>query len=228
MLGAPESAAGLISGTPAYMSPEQAQGGPVDHRSDVFSFGALLYELLTGRRVFERPSIPETLTAVLKDEPAIPERWPVALAHVVRRCLRKDSERRFQNMADVRIELQEVLEAPDGTTDADQGRPRRRVTWALPVIGAAVTVALMMIGSWWALRNRSPEQDWTVRSLTALPGVEQQAVLSPRAADRVAFVWDGGRLQNQDIYVQQVNGETPPVRAHDRCQGGHFARVVAG
>ena len=210
-LGAPESAAGLISGTPAYMSPEQAQGRPVDHRSDVFSFGALLYELLTGRRVFERPSIPETLTAVLKDEPAIPERWPVALGHVVRRCLRKDSERRFQSMADVRIELQEVLEASDGTTDADQSRPRRRVTWALPVIGAAATVALM-IGSWWALRNRSPEQDWTVRSLTTLPGVEQQAVLSRRAADRVAFVWDGGRLQNQDIYVQQVNGETPPVR----------------
>ena len=211
-LGAPESAAGLISGTPAYMSPEQAQGRPVDHRSDVFSFGALLYELLTGRRVFERPSIPETLTAVLKDEPAIPERWPVALAHVVRRCLRKDSERRFQNMADVRIELQEVLDASDGTTDADQSRPGRRFTWAVPVIGAAVTVALMMIGSWWALRNRAPEQDWTVRSLTTLPGVEQQAALSRRAADRVAFVWDGGRLQNQDIYVQQVTGGTPPVR----------------
>ena len=212
MLGAPESAAGLISGTPAYMSPEQAQGKPVDHRSDVFSFGALLYELLTGRRVFERPSIPETLTAVLKDEPAIPEGWPVALAHVVKRCLRKDAERRFQNMADVRIELQDVLDACDGTTDASRGRPRRRATWALRVIGAAVTVALMMIASWWALRHRSPEQAWTVRTLTTLPGVEQQAVLSRRAADRVAFVWDGGRLQNHDIYMQQVSGETPPVR----------------
>jgi eukaryotic-like serine/threonine-protein kinase len=212
MLGAPESAAGLISGTPAYMSPEQAQGKPVDHRSDVFSFGALLYELLTGRCVFERPSIPETLTAVLKDEPAIPEGWPVALAHVVKRCLRKDAERRFQNMADVRIELQDVLEACDGTTDAGRGRPRRRATWTLRVIGAAVTVALMMIASWWALRHRSPEQAWTVRTLTTLPGVEQQAVLSRRAADRVAFVWDGGRLQNHDIYMQQVSGETPPVR----------------
>ena len=134
----PAQLMGSSASTPAYMSPEQAEGGVVDDRSDVFSFGVLVYELLTGRRVFERSSVPETLTAVLREDPELPSDWPLALAAIVRRCLRKDPERRFQSMSDVRIELQEVLEATDGglATAATTSKPRawgirrrRRTGW---------------------------------------------------------------------------------------------------
>ena len=86
------------------MSPEQAEGGIVDHRSDVFSFGALLYELLTGQRCFERASFPETLTAVLRDDPLLRLDWPPSIARIVRRCLIKDPEQRYQHMADVKLD----------------------------------------------------------------------------------------------------------------------------
>ena len=106
----PQSSADLISGTPAYMSPEQAECNPVDHRTDIFSFGTLLYEVLTGERCFERASVPETLTAVLKDDPQVPPAWTPSVARIVRRCLKKDLERRYHHMADVKLDLEEALE----------------------------------------------------------------------------------------------------------------------
>jgi serine/threonine protein kinase len=83
-----------LSGTPMYMSPEQARGEHSDARSDIFSFGVLMHELLTGTRAFQRRSLPETLTAVLHDEPAMLE-WPAPLTRLLKRCLRKEPDRRF-------------------------------------------------------------------------------------------------------------------------------------
>ena len=103
---ATRTAAGDVIGTPAYMSPEQANGQPVDVRSDVFSFGAVLYELLTGRRAFTGNSTAQILSAVLRDDPD-PIAVPIALRQVVTRCLVKDPERRFQTMADVKQALQQ-------------------------------------------------------------------------------------------------------------------------
>ena len=102
---------GAILGTPAYMSPEQAQGKPADARSDVFSFGSVLYQMVTGRRAFEKDSHVSTLAAVVQEEPRpLPLSMPRDLERVVTRCLRKDPERRFQHMADVRVGLLEVKE----------------------------------------------------------------------------------------------------------------------
>ena len=107
-----ETASGLILGTAAYMSPEQAEGGPVDHRSDIFSFGAVLYEMLTGRRAFEGSSPASVIAAVLKEEPRFPQELatsiPVELQRLVMRCLRKDIETRSQRMSDIRVALDEV------------------------------------------------------------------------------------------------------------------------
>ena len=97
--------AGTLVGTAAYMSPEQALGKPVDARSDVFSLGAVLYELCSGRRVFERESLLDTLNAVVHDEPPSLES---PAAEIVKRCLAKQAARRFQTMADVRAALQQL------------------------------------------------------------------------------------------------------------------------
>lgn len=107
--GATRTVAEMI-GTPAYMSPEQAAATPVDARSDVFSFGAVLYELLAGTRAFTGESTAQILSAVLRDDPA-PLQAPAALQQIVRRCLAKDPERRFQTMADVRHALQQLTPA---------------------------------------------------------------------------------------------------------------------
>ena len=105
--GATRTLAGEVMGTPAYMSPEQAAAKPLDARSDVFSFGAVLYELLTGTRAFTGDSTAQVLSAVLRDDP-VPLKAPTALQQIVRRCLAKDPDRRFQTMADVRRALQHL------------------------------------------------------------------------------------------------------------------------
>jgi serine/threonine-protein kinase len=105
--GATRTVAGDVMGTPAYMSPEQAAAKPLDARSDVFSFGAVLYELLAGTRAFTGDSTAQVLSAVLRDDPG-PFDAPSALQQIVRRCLAKDPDRRFQTMADVRHALQHL------------------------------------------------------------------------------------------------------------------------
>ena len=101
--------AGTVLGTASYMSPEQAQGRPTDARSDVFSFGAVLYELLTGRRVFERDSLLDTLNAVVREEPRPPDS---PASSVVMRCLAKQPEKRFQTIADVKAALEQLQSRP--------------------------------------------------------------------------------------------------------------------
>ena len=105
---------GVIVGTVAYMSPEQAEGRPVDGRSDIFSFGAVLYEMVTGRKAFQGDTRLATLSAILRDEPTsasqIVRDVPKELERVLARCLRKDAGRRFQHMADVKVALEELKE----------------------------------------------------------------------------------------------------------------------
>lgn len=112
---ATRTADGTILGTAAYMSPEQAAGKPVDKRSDIFSFGAVLYEMLSGRRAFGRGSILETLNAVVREEPASLDS---PMADIVRRCLAKLPERRFQSIDEVRAALERI-----GTAPAPQAQP---------------------------------------------------------------------------------------------------------
>ena len=106
---------GTVAGTLGYMSPEQAMGGTVDSRSDVFSFGAVLYEMVTGRRAFTGNSTAETLVAVMREQPKSPSELvsgvPTELERLILRCLRKEPERRVQHMSDVKVELQEIQDA---------------------------------------------------------------------------------------------------------------------
>jgi serine/threonine protein kinase len=127
------TAQGAILGTVAYMSPEQAEGKVVDARTDIFSFGSVLYEMVTGQRAFQGDTPLSVLTAVLREEPKqvsyMREGAPRELERVITRCLRKDPERRWQSMADITIALRELKEEVDSGAPAASAaalsRPRR-------------------------------------------------------------------------------------------------------
>ena len=125
---AEQTAAGAVHGTPAYMSPEQAVGAPVDSRTDLFSLGLVLYEMVTGARAFRRESTVETIRALLGDEPADPVTLspglPAPAAVVLRRCLEKNREERFQSARDLAFQLQQLQESTAKGRPASDGRGR--------------------------------------------------------------------------------------------------------
>jgi serine/threonine-protein kinase len=145
---------GTVMGTVGYMSPEQVRGLPVDHRSDIFSFGAIFYELLSGRRAFKRDTVSDTMAAIMRDEP--PELSEAgrnispALGHIVRHCLEKDRDSRFQSARDIAFALGESLSgsaAAPATPAAHPPRSRafRPLLWAA---GVAVLAALAAAALW--------------------------------------------------------------------------------
>src|SRR5262245_12726363 len=132
--------AGVILGTAAYMSPEQAKGLPADHRSDVFSFGAVLFEMLSGRQPFQGDTAPDILASVLVRDPdftALPRGLNPRLVDLVRRCLEKNPRRRWQAIGDVRAELDTIAANPRGPAEV-AGRPTVSQRWRYAA-GLAVT-----------------------------------------------------------------------------------------
>ena len=151
-LTAHRTEAGTIVGTPAYMSPEQARGETADRRTDIWSFGVVLYELLTGTSPFSAPTTADTLSRVIGTQPdhtLLPSDTPTVIRRLVRRCLEKDPKRRLQHMGDVRLEIEEAVvattsgTAPAGTPDdfATGGRLGR-------VAGSILLAALAGLGGW--------------------------------------------------------------------------------
>src|SRR5713101_4913918 len=156
----PLSRPGTVAGTVEYMSPEQATGNTVDARSDVFSFGAVLYEMVTGRRAFAGNSTAETLAALMHEHPKAPRELapdvPRDLERVILRCLQKDPDRRFQHMADVKVELQEIKDESDSQPAAAQAPARRRRHWWLAV-ALAGALLLAPVAVWLRWRPREIE-----------------------------------------------------------------------
>jgi serine/threonine protein kinase len=204
---------GVIVGTAAYMSPEQAEGRPLDARSDVFSFGAVLYEMVTGRKPFAGESWLATLHKILHEEPTPPGRLaaiPADLDKTVLRCLRKDSARRYQTMADLKVALEDLAtESASGSAPAalaDKKRPSswRRWVWAAlaPILLAALFFA------WRARRGSTNAEPLQSVALTTFSGVERYPSLSPDG-DEVAFIWNGPKADNEDVYVQRIGSGSP-------------------
>jgi Tol biopolymer transport system component len=140
---------GTVLGTVGYMSPEQARGEPGDQRSDIFSLGVLLYELVSGRRAFQRDTAAETLTAILREEPAAmtdaaPSAVPPGLARVIDHCLEKNPSERFQSASDVAFAL-ENLSGTSGSGAHTAERGRRRLGWLPWSIAAILAVALIAL-----------------------------------------------------------------------------------
>jgi Tol biopolymer transport system component/tRNA A-37 threonylcarbamoyl transferase component Bud32 len=209
----PTTEEGAIVGTVAYMSPEQAEGKKVDARSDIFSFGSVFYEMLTGQPAFKGESKVSTLAAILHKDPKpaseIGAALPAEVERVLSRCLRKDPARRFQHMDDIKVALEELKEDSDsGKLWAAAAAPARtRTPWLLV---AAVPVVLLLAATGWLLwRNQSallpPPR---VVSLTAYPGSESGPSFSPDGK-QVAFSWDGEKQDNIDIYIKMVDSGLP-------------------
>jgi eukaryotic-like serine/threonine-protein kinase len=204
------TAEGAFVGTVFYMSPEQAEGKKVDQRSDIFSFGALLYEMVTGRKAFQGDSVLSTMSATLREEPRpaseIVEGLPRELERIIMRCLRKSPERRFQAMPDLKVALEELKEESDSgklsTALAATKRYRRWPVWVTALLLAAIAVAAL-----WSIRYlaRPPEAALSAVPLTTYPGIENEPTFSPDGS-QVAFSWNG------HIYVKLIGTEGPPLR----------------
>jgi serine/threonine-protein kinase len=180
-----------IAGTPGYLAPEQLKGKPADARSDIFAFGALLYELLSGRRAFPGTTLAASLASTAMAEPPPIEGLPHPLERLLRRCLRKDPARRFQHMGDVRVALEDLKEdsAPGGASAADL-RPSARNAPALPWAIASAVLALVAAVAIFALwRATRPVEHSLVRFSVDL-GPEAVA----GASTTVAISPDGRRL----------------------------------
>ena len=211
-----ETGAGMIVGSVAYMSPEQAEGKKVDARSDIFSFGAIMYEMLSGQRAFRADSMPATLAAVINLEPrpltTLAEGVPQPVEKLVSRCLRKDLSRRAQHASDIKVALEELRE--DSTSGALAAPPPARISrqWAAPVALVAVVLVCLVGAAAWFWPSTPPlPTAFEAVPLTSLPGVEAQATLSPDGT-QFAFVWLPENANEPSVYVQLINGTGTRLR----------------
>jgi serine/threonine protein kinase/Tol biopolymer transport system component len=171
------TAEGIILGTAVYLSPEQARGRPVDKRTDIWAFGCVLFEMLTGGRVFGRETLTDTIAAIVGQEPdwkALPQELPERIERLIRRCLAKDLRRRLHDIADARIEIEEVLAAPTGASQRAESMPRaagQASFQKLPWILLALAILGLGAASVIALNNR--------RVVPSVPGEAITFTMSP-------------------------------------------------
>ena len=148
--------AGIILGTAAYMSPEQARGRPIDRRADIWAFGCVVFEMLTGKRAFDAEDVSLTLAEVMKSEPdwnALPS-LPTPVRMILKRCLKKDPRQRLRDIGEARLALEGAIELETVAEPIAEARPRRVVwQWVLPF--AAVSAAAAAATTFWLLRDRS-------------------------------------------------------------------------
>ena len=197
----------MIVGTVPYMSPEQVNGEAIDARSDVFSFGAVLYEIVTGERAFQGNSAMATLAAVLTQEPKpLPSKVPDDLTKVIHRCLKKDRGERYQTMSDVKAALEPIRDS------FDLRRPGHLQSRWL-ILGAALVLVLLVVGLsiWQPWRGAQNAEPLRALTLTTLPGMERFPSFSPDGS-YVAFTWNGARPENTNVYVQQIGSAGTPLR----------------
>ena len=203
---------GIILGTAAYMSPEQARGRVVDKRTDVWAFACVLYEMLTGRLVFPGETVSDTIAAILEREPdwtVLPDSTPSAIRRLLRRCLQKEPKKRLRDIGDVRLELEDPQSDTPASADARPGRPHRglSLTWSAMVIVAAAAgaFALGRTARPGIASSDAPTFSRVVR-LTASAAHEMAPAISPDGK-WVAYLSDA--RGPTDVWVQFVGGGQP-------------------
>jgi len=203
---------GLILGTAAYMSPEQARGRPTDKRADIWAFGCVLYEMLTGRNSFDAGTASEAIARILEREPqwdALPPGVPDAIRKLLKRCLRKDPSERLHDIADARIEIADVIASPETSASVDHTESRtNRRRWVALAAGAGAIAAGVLLAAVWRTRP-TPS--------TGL--LEFRIGLTDNAAFGIAMSPDGRRLAlgvccgpGPQIWLHSFeSGETRPL-----------------
>jgi eukaryotic-like serine/threonine-protein kinase len=226
---------GVLLGTAAYMSPEQAKAKPVDRRADIWAFGCVLYEMLTGKQAFTGETVTDTLASIIKEEPdwsLLPASTPMRVRVLMQRCLQKDPKQRLRDIGDARISLDEVLSgipevAPSPTSVAvvpiSQPLWRRALPWAVGVLAVA---AASFAG--WNLKPMPARP--VIRTVILLPPGERLAELNRPA---LALSPDGTQLAyvatTQDGTAQQIHlramdsGEVKPVSGTEGASGPFFS-----
>jgi Tol biopolymer transport system component len=201
---------GTIVGTAAYMSPEQARGQTVDKRADIWAFGCVLYEMLTGKPAFSGATASDVMANVLQREPewnALPAAAPPPLKRLIARCLEKDQKRRLRDIGDVRVELDDVPSPPaSGAAAAPPARSRIWIAAPWLLLVAAAAAAVYAIGT--RSRQGSPIVTSRAEVLTNDPGQTGQAALSPDGR-LIAYASDRSGRGDMDIWVQQTSGGVP-------------------
>jgi Tol biopolymer transport system component len=196
---------GAVIGTAAYMSPEQARGMPVDRRTDIWAFGCVVYEMLTGRVTFAGETVSDSIAKILEREPdwsALPATTPASIRRLLLRCLAKDPKKRVRDIADARIEIDETPQNA-AVEDAVRARTAGGVA-ALPWV-AAIAAMVVALSTWTGRRSATAE--WnplagaTFARVTNWNGTEEQAEISPDGRF-VAFLAD--RAGELDIWVSQL------------------------
>ena len=226
--------AGIILGTAAYMSPEQARGKTVDRRADIWAFGVVLYEMLTGQRLFTGETISDTLASVLKTDPnwrALPAEVPLRLRRLLRECLKKDPKRRLQAMGDARVQIEDVLagtpeEAVAAVLTGTMPLWRRVLPWAST--GALGSLALMLV-LWSPWRNTTPA--FAPLRLSAELGADVTLAvvsgdamsLSPDGAV-LAFVGQKGAAGRPQLFVRRLTQlQAMPLPGTDDAESPFFS-----
>lgn len=214
--------AGIILGTAAYMSPEQAKGKTVDRRTDIWAFGCVLYEMLTGKHAFEGETVTDTLAAVIRGEPdwmLLPAATPQAVRNLLLRCLKKDPKQRLQSIGEARITLDEVLsgssQAMAPIQESQLLPPAKKsspslLPWAIAaLLGVALLVALV------ALRqaSRAPAQKLMELSVWIPPDQQLETVGGPAVAispdgSRLAYVIRDRGSNSGKLYVREMDNKT--------------------
>ena len=209
-LTAAATQAGVILGTAAYMSPEQARGENADQRADVWAFGVVLFEMLTGRRTFEGRTVSDVLAAVLAKEPqwdSLPDNLHPRLRQLLERCLSKELRDRYTGVGDARVDIRTVLADPSGvlvqpTGDVVQAAPRRILPW---VLATFVLTAIVAIIATWILKSAEP--GLVTHFNHRLP--EGQVFTNP-VRSLVAVSPDGRKVvyvANQQLYLRNLDGD---------------------
>ncbi|HEY2012716.1 MAG TPA: protein kinase, partial [Bryobacteraceae bacterium] len=215
---------GAIVGTVAYMSPEQAQGLKVDARSDIFSFGSLLYEMVGGRRPFEGATKMSTLSAILEREPQplseLAPNLPADFEKIISRCLRKDRDRRAHDVADIRVALEELREdsVSGKLASASPGRRPRLSPLIARLVAIMSCAAILLAGAaafWW-LKESPPapaRTDWV--QITNFPDSVSQPALSPDGR-MVTFIRGPSTFSGPgQIYIKMLPSGDPVQLTHD-------------